>query len=193
MQQLLLFARAESTSLSYDKYFLHHKLKRVVATNSKQLLNLNYYQSSCPILQSYCDRFRRNNYNENYFAFLPTFMATYLAEHNYIANGLDLQGPIFLHEPPHRVEFSNNSGGLIECSGHGSPPPEVEWTPVPPQQDMVFTLSNGSLMFYPFSAEKYRHEVHATVYRCKLRNLVGTVLSREIHVRGDLCQKGHHY
>uniref|UniRef100_A0A1B0GF86 Ig-like domain-containing protein n=1 Tax=Glossina morsitans morsitans TaxID=37546 RepID=A0A1B0GF86_GLOMM len=111
------------------------------------------------------------------------------AEHNYIANGLDLQGPIFLHEPPHRVEFSNNSGGLIECSGHGSPPPEVEWTPVPPQQDMVFTLSNGSLMFYPFSAEKYRHEVHATVYRCKLRNLVGTVLSREIHVRGVVNQK----
>uniref|UniRef100_A0A1B0B430 Uncharacterized protein n=1 Tax=Glossina palpalis gambiensis TaxID=67801 RepID=A0A1B0B430_9MUSC len=54
---------------------------------------------------------------------------------------------------------------------------------------MVFTLSNGSLMFYPFSAEKYRHEVHATVYRCKLRNLVGTVLSREIHVRGGKCYK----
>uniref|UniRef100_A0A1A9WLL0 Ig-like domain-containing protein n=1 Tax=Glossina brevipalpis TaxID=37001 RepID=A0A1A9WLL0_9MUSC len=131
-----------------------------------------------------------------------------LAEHNYIANGLDLQGPIFLHEPPHRVEFSNNSGGLIECSvtqpmhkhikkidrffANNSENmicnfglKSVEWTPIPPQQDMVFTLSNGSLMFYPFSAEKYRHEVHATVYRCKLRNLVGTVLSREIHVRGD--------
>lgn len=53
---------------------------------------------------------------------LPVSLA---AETNYIVNGLDLQGPIFLHEPPHRVEFSNNSGGLIECSGHGSPPPEV--------------------------------------------------------------------
>lgn len=38
---------------------------------------------------------------------------------------LDLQGPVFLHEPPHKVEFSNNTGGHIECSGHGSPPPEV--------------------------------------------------------------------
>ncbi|XP_022215405.2 Down syndrome cell adhesion molecule-like protein Dscam2 isoform X3 [Drosophila obscura] len=111
------------------------------------------------------------------------------AETSQIVNGLDLQGPIFLHEPPHRVEFSNNSGGLIECSGHGSPPPEVEWTPIPPQQDMVFQLSNGSMMFYPFTAEKYRHEVHATVYRCKLRNLVGTVLSREVHVRGVVNQK----
>ncbi|XP_036340478.1 Down syndrome cell adhesion molecule-like protein Dscam2 [Rhagoletis pomonella] len=54
---------------------------------------------------------------------------------------------------------------------------------------MVFTLSNGSLMFYPFTAEKYRHEVHATVYRCKLRNLVGTILSREVHVRGVVNQK----
>ncbi|CAD7003389.1 unnamed protein product [Ceratitis capitata] len=42
-----------------------------------------------------------------------------------IASGLDLQGPIFLHEPPHRIEFSNNTGGLVECSGHGSPPPEA--------------------------------------------------------------------
>lgn len=80
-------------------------------------------------------------------------------------SGLDLQGPIFLHEPPHKIEFSNNSGGLVECSGHGSPPPEIEWTPIPPQQDLVFPLQNGSLMFYPFTAEKYRHELHATVYR----------------------------
>lgn len=54
-----------------------------------------------------------------------SFSLCLAAESNYIVNGLDLQGPIFLHEPPHRVEFSNNSGGLIECSGHGSPPPEV--------------------------------------------------------------------
>lgn len=38
---------------------------------------------------------------------------------------LDLQGPVFSHEPPHKVEFSNSTGGHIECSGHGSPEPEV--------------------------------------------------------------------
>lgn len=38
---------------------------------------------------------------------------------------LDLQGPVFSHEPPHKIEFSNNTGGHIECSGHGSPQPEV--------------------------------------------------------------------
>ncbi|XP_031619714.1 Down syndrome cell adhesion molecule-like protein Dscam2 isoform X2 [Contarinia nasturtii] len=102
---------------------------------------------------------------------------------------LDQQGPIFSHEPPHKVEFSNSTGGHIECSGHGSPQPEVEWSPVPPHQDMVYSLPNGSLIFYPFSAEKYRHEIHSTIYRCKIRNLVGTILSREVLVRGVVNQK----
>ncbi|XP_058987901.1 cell adhesion molecule Dscam2 [Musca domestica] len=117
------------------------------------------------------------------------FLYTVRVQWYVTVNGLDLQGPVFLHEPAHRVEFSNNSGGLIECSGHGSPPPEVEWTPIPPQQDMVVQTTNGSLMFYPFTAEKFRHEVHSSVYRCKLRNLVGTVLSREVHVKGVVNQK----
>lgn len=43
------------------------------------------------------------------------------------SGGLDLQGPIFLQEPPHRVEFSNSSGGRVDCTAQGSPLPEVEW------------------------------------------------------------------
>ncbi|XP_037045508.1 Down syndrome cell adhesion molecule-like protein Dscam2 isoform X1 [Bradysia coprophila] len=105
------------------------------------------------------------------------------------SSALELQGPVFSHEPPHKVEFSNSTGGHIECFGQGSPQPEIEWSPVPPHQDMVYSLSNGSLIFYPFSGEKYRHEIHSTVYRCKLRNLVGTVLSREVHVRGVVNQE----
>lgn len=38
-----------------------------------------------------------------------------------------MQGPVFIQEPPHRVEFSNSSGGKVDCTAHGSPPPEVEW------------------------------------------------------------------
>ena len=38
---------------------------------------------------------------------------------------LDLQGPVFLNEPPYKIEFSNNSGGHIDCSGHANPYPEV--------------------------------------------------------------------
>lgn len=40
-------------------------------------------------------------------------------------NLLDLKGPVFLHEPPHRVEFSNHTGTHIDCAGHGSPQPDV--------------------------------------------------------------------
>uniref|UniRef100_A0A182QPB0 Ig-like domain-containing protein n=1 Tax=Anopheles farauti TaxID=69004 RepID=A0A182QPB0_9DIPT len=97
---------------------------------------------------------------------------------------LDLQGPVFLSEPAYKVEFSNNSGGLIDCTGHGSPPPDVEWSVATTNHELVYTLPNGSLIFYPFSADKFRHEVHSTVYRCKLKNLVGTILSREVHVKG---------
>lgn len=43
---------------------------------------------------------------------------------------------------------------------------QVEWTPVlPHHQELVYSLPNGSLIFYPFSAEKYRHEIHSTIYR----------------------------
>lgn len=53
----------------------------------------------------------------NFFSFWLSFSETF---------GLDLQGPVFSHEPPHKVEFSNSTGGSIECSGaHGSPQPEV--------------------------------------------------------------------
>lgn len=43
------------------------------------------------------------------------------------SGGLDLQGPLFVQEPPHRYEFSNTSGGRLVCTAHGSPTPEVEW------------------------------------------------------------------
>lgn len=46
------------------------------------------------------------------------------------SGGLDLQGPIFIQEPPHRLEFSNSSGGRLDCLAQGSPEPEVEWVSV---------------------------------------------------------------
>lgn len=42
---------------------------------------------------------------------------------------------------------------------------QVEWSPVPPHQDLVYSLQNGSLIFHPFSAEKYSFEIHSTIYR----------------------------
>ncbi|KAK9708597.1 hypothetical protein QE152_g27126 [Popillia japonica] len=104
------------------------------------------------------------------------------------SGGLDLQGPFFLQEPPHRVEFSNSSGGRVDCSAHGSPPPEVEWvlsdgSTVRQISDLRLLLPNGSLYFPPFSSERYRHDIHSTVYKCRLQSSLGVVLSRDVHVK----------
>ncbi|KAG5879290.1 hypothetical protein JTB14_004573 [Gonioctena quinquepunctata] len=106
------------------------------------------------------------------------------------SGGVDLQGPLFIQEPPHRVEFSNSSGGKVDCTAHGSPPPEVEWisadgSPVHQVPDLRLLFPNGSLVFPPFSNDRYRHDVHAAIYRCRLKSSLGVVVSREIHVKAD--------
>jgi hypothetical protein len=40
---------------------------------------------------------------------------------------LHLKGPQFVQKPPHRVKFSNSSGGRVDCSAHGSPTPQLAW------------------------------------------------------------------
>ncbi|XP_026685563.1 Down syndrome cell adhesion molecule-like protein Dscam2, partial [Diaphorina citri] len=40
---------------------------------------------------------------------------------------LDIQGPLFRIEPPYRFEFSNESGGRLDCAAQGSPTPKIEW------------------------------------------------------------------
>lgn len=42
---------------------------------------------------------------------------------------------------------------------------QVEWSPPFHSHDLVKVLSNGTLVFQPFAVEKYRHEIHASVYR----------------------------
>jgi hypothetical protein len=44
-------------------------------------------------------------------------------------------------------------------------------------------LPNGNLVFPPFRAEDYRQEVHAQVYACLAKNQVGSIISRDVHVR----------
>jgi hypothetical protein len=39
----------------------------------------------------------------------------------------DTMGPVFMTEPPNRVDFSNTTGAVVECSARGSPPPEIIW------------------------------------------------------------------
>ncbi|CAH3959398.1 unnamed protein product [Pieris brassicae] len=103
-------------------------------------------------------------------------------------------GPIFMKEPPNRVDFSNTTGAVVECAARGSPPPDVIWvradgTAVGDVPGLRQVLPNGNLVFPPFRAEDYRQEVHAQVYACLARNPVGTIHSRDVNVRAVVQQQ----
>lgn len=99
-----------------------------------------------------------------------------------------LRGPSFLMEPPTKLEFSNSSGGWLDCSASGSPPPALDWLSVDGNSvsdvpGVRRVLRNGTLVLLPFSAEAYRQDIHNTVYRCVAQNAVGRIVSRDVQVR----------
>lgn len=100
----------------------------------------------------------------------------------------DSKGPVFLKEPTNRIDFSNSTGAVVECSATGNPPPEMIWirsdgTAVGEVPGLRQILSNGNLVFPPFRAEDYRQDVHAQVYACMAKNQFGSVISRDVNVR----------
>ncbi|XP_075224355.1 Down syndrome cell adhesion molecule 1 isoform X5 [Lycorma delicatula] len=105
----------------------------------------------------------------------------------------DTMGPIFIKEPPNRVDFSNTTGAVVECTARGQPTPEIIWiradgTAVGDVPGLRQVLPNGNLVFPPFRAEDYRQEVHAQVYICLARNSVGSIHSRDVNVRAVVNQ-----
>ncbi|KAG6458280.1 hypothetical protein O3G_MSEX010787 [Manduca sexta] len=102
-------------------------------------------------------------------------------------------GPIFMKEPPNRVDFSNTTGATVECAARGSPAPDIIWvradgTAVGDVPGLRQVQANGNLLFPPFRAEDYRQEVHAQVYACLARNSVGTIHSKDVNVRAVIHQ-----
>ncbi|XP_035788173.1 Down syndrome cell adhesion molecule-like protein Dscam2 isoform X30 [Anopheles albimanus] len=105
----------------------------------------------------------------------------------------DSKGPVFLKEPTNRIDFSNSTGAVVECSATGNPPPEMIWirsdgTAVGDVPGLRQILPNGNLVFPPFRAEDYRQEVHAQVYACMAKNQFGSIISRDVNVRAVINQ-----
>lgn len=99
-----------------------------------------------------------------------------------------LRGPGFVMEPPPRLEFSNSSGGWLDCSASGSPQPTIDWlsadgTSVGDVGGVRRVLRNGTLVLLPFQAAAYRQDIHNTIYRCVASNAVGRIISRDVQVR----------
>ncbi|XP_046808500.1 Down syndrome cell adhesion molecule-like protein Dscam2 [Lucilia cuprina] len=104
-----------------------------------------------------------------------------------------LRGPGFVMEPPGRVEFSNSSGGWLDCSASGSPQPTIDWvhadgTAVTEIHGVRRVLRNGTLVLLPFPAAAYHQDVHNTIYRCVASNGVGRIVSRDVQVRAVVAQ-----
>ncbi|XP_063975857.1 cell adhesion molecule Dscam1 isoform X2 [Diachasmimorpha longicaudata] len=102
-------------------------------------------------------------------------------------------GPVFVKEPPNRVDFSNGTGAEVECQARGNPQPDIIWvradgTAVGDVPGLRQVLPNGNLVFPPFRAEDYRQEVHAQVYSCLATSPAGSVHSRDVNVRAVVAQ-----
>lgn len=96
--------------------------------------------------------------------------------------------PSFVMEPPSKIEFSNSSGGFLDCSSSGNPQPTIDWlsvdgTSIGDVGGIRKILRNGTLVLLPFPAAAYRQDIHNTVYRCVSSNRVGRIISRDVQIR----------
>ncbi|XP_043801756.1 Down syndrome cell adhesion molecule-like protein Dscam2 isoform X7 [Apis laboriosa] len=129
---------------------------------------------------------------------IPTYLTTMLllavlAMTNVACAEDESMGPVFVKEPPNRVDFSNGTGAVVECQARGNPQPDIIWvradgSAVGDVPGLRQVLPNGNLVFPPFRAEDYRQEVHAQVYSCLARSPAGSVHSRDVNVRAVVHQ-----
>ncbi|XP_046620086.1 Down syndrome cell adhesion molecule-like protein Dscam2 isoform X2 [Neodiprion virginianus] len=106
----------------------------------------------------------------------------------------ETQGPSFTTEPLSRVEFTNVSGGKVECTARGNPAPTVDWLAadsgrVASIPGIRHVLENGTIHFPPFEAEAFRQDVHWAIYKCTAVNSVGAVVSRDVTIRAVVNQR----
>lgn len=112
---------------------------------------------------------------------------------NVLSETSEIRGPTFLSEPHDALDFSNDTGSRLECVARGIPAPTVRWThpdgsPVVSVPRLLTVMDNGSLVFLPFGADNYRQDIHAATYRCMATNGLGTIVSRNVKIRGVVKQ-----
>ncbi|RWS24309.1 Down syndrome cell adhesion molecule-like protein Dscam2 [Leptotrombidium deliense] len=122
----------------------------------------------------------------------------------------DISWPVFAEEPPNKVTFYNSTGAVIACIANGKPQPSIHWITVDTNSfkfdhllahkfNPIFsavkdvpglrhTRPDGSLLFSPFSGDQYSEAIHSRIYRCVASNNHGTVVSRNVQIKGDLLR-----
>uniref|UniRef100_T1JC14 Ig-like domain-containing protein n=1 Tax=Strigamia maritima TaxID=126957 RepID=T1JC14_STRMM len=100
--------------------------------------------------------------------------------------------PSFIKTPPTAVEFSNSSGSILSCKTVQQDA-KIQWvlkdgTLVNNVKGLREIDAEGNLIFQPFSAESFRQDVHATIYKCTATNNLGTVASHDVQVKAVVLQ-----
>ncbi|XP_050520954.1 cell adhesion molecule Dscam2-like isoform X2 [Daktulosphaira vitifoliae] len=104
-----------------------------------------------------------------------------------------MEAPSFSIEPPNSVYFSNTTGTLLNCQGHGYPQPNITWLmyndkvviEVPRLREIQ---PSGSLYFPPFPSQDYTPDIHTTIYKCALENPIGKIISRESQIKAVIVK-----
>lgn len=102
-------------------------------------------------------------------------------------------GPVFIVEPPSRLDFSINrsKGVVIDCLVHGDPDPIVSWLrpdgSVITNQDNISgryfkLLPNNSLVFVTIGNYGHPETKLESELRCKASNKYGSIVSRPVHI-----------
>ncbi|GAB6033414.1 Down syndrome cell adhesion molecule-like protein 1 [Chamberlinius hualienensis] len=111
-----------------------------------------------------------------------------------VVSSSTFSGPHFITEPSSLVEFSNSTGTVVYCSASGNPSPSITWLSSSDGSRLTnishlrTVYPNGTLVFYPFRADDYSPDVHSLIYRCQISNLVGSIISRPVHIRAVVLQ-----
>uniref|UniRef100_T1IJ61 Down syndrome cell adhesion molecule-like protein Dscam2 n=1 Tax=Strigamia maritima TaxID=126957 RepID=T1IJ61_STRMM len=99
--------------------------------------------------------------------------------------------PTFVDVPPPIVDFSNSTGGSLQCKSSQSDD-KIQWYlkdgTLVTNVNGLRAVDKGKITFPPFSAEAFRQDVHATVYKCTATNTLGTVVSHDIQVKAVVLQ-----
>lgn len=96
-------------------------------------------------------------------------------------------------------QFLHFSGGILDCTAYGVPPPKVTWLRLDPEalekapielnsnyaSDALWQIlaHNNSLKFRPFAAREYQVGIHRAAYICRASSESGTILSRIVNVK----------
>ncbi|KAG9510604.1 39S ribosomal protein L11, mitochondrial, partial [Fragariocoptes setiger] len=112
--------------------------------------------------------------------------ASQLSEFDHEVRSSPMGEPIFRLEPPNMVTFTNNTGATISCLASGSPTPRIvwlsgesEWRPISNVSGLRHVSAGAhTLRLLPFASADYRHDIHATTYRCVAYNGLARIHSR---------------